>query len=273
MHMIRKVDAPFVKKDAEERRYYLPDRDPLEVIETLMQPNASQSPHSHEVIREAMLVLEGEVFVAEIISGKTLGQTLGAGDFVVFEPKTLHFMENKSESSARTFHFKFLGEGKNRTLFMNDKTDATSKYTLTETPDIETRYSSYVETHSTLDKIIWQVPAFLVAVSALGFGLLGALLPNNTAAIPPFSHQQTLGMFLCFWGAMYLIGCYVMDRLRHHHALVGKAIAALDSNGYFKEREKSVERRWPMSATSIVKSSFIALGVCFFAWGIAIFTL
>ena len=39
MHLIRLNDAPFVERDLETRRYYTPDRDPLEIIETVMRPN------------------------------------------------------------------------------------------------------------------------------------------------------------------------------------------------------------------------------------------
>ena len=274
MHLIRLNDAPFVESDLEERRYYAPDRDPLEVIETKMQPSATQSAHSHEVIREAMLVLEGAVFVEEIISGKSFGQTISVGDFVVFDRGVLHRMENNSERHARTLHFKFLGEGKDRALFLNDKRDSEAKNPpLTALPDLEARYSSYVETHTTLDKIIWQIPAFLIAVSAFGAGLMGTFIAKNDASILPFSHVQTLGLLLCFWGAMYLIGCYAMDRIRYHHSLVATIIARLDPGGYFEKRLESINCTWPLSATSAIKAVFCAFGIFLIVWGALIFRL
>ena len=105
----------------EFRRYYLPSRDPLEIIETIIPPGVSQTPHAHELVREAMLVLEGKVIVAEILSGVRKEYELNAGDFAVFDPGSCHMMSNPSNASAHTLTFKFLGVKKNSKLFATDK--------------------------------------------------------------------------------------------------------------------------------------------------------
>ncbi|MEA2075625.1 MAG: cupin domain-containing protein [Euryarchaeota archaeon] len=105
----------------ELRRYYLPSQNPLEIIETLIPSGVSQTPHAHKLVREAMLVLEGKVIVAEIVSGVRKEYELNAGDFAVFNPGSCHMMSNQSNTSARTLTFKFLGVKKNSKLFATDK--------------------------------------------------------------------------------------------------------------------------------------------------------
>lgn len=125
MKIIRKKEAVHhtarLAKGAEGRRYYLPPRDPLEVIETVMPPGLSQPPHAHRCIREATLVLEGRVIVAEILNGIRNEQQLSVGDMVVFNPRSCHCMENRSRNRARTLTFKFVGEEKDANLFRGDK--------------------------------------------------------------------------------------------------------------------------------------------------------
>lgn len=272
MHLIRFADTQVADSPLESRRYYLPDRDPIEVIETVIQPSASQPAHAHETIREAMLVVEGEVFAGEVVAGKSLGHTLRKGDFAVFDAGALHFMENQSTSTSRTLHFKFLGTRKDRELFLTDKSGSSVATNLDNSPiTAAERFSSYVETHNTLDKILWQIPAFLVAVTAFGFGLLGVFLPAKEAELPPFNHNQTLGLFLVAWGLMYIVGVYAMHRLRIHHTMVAHNLQALDPKGYFGQRSIVASSSWPPPAPRIVTGVFLALGLVFWVWGIAVY--
>lgn len=274
MHLIRLDDAPFVERDLETRRYYTPDRDPIEIIETIMGSNASQSAHSHATVREAMLVLEGAVLVEEIISGKSFGQTIGAGDFVVFDRAALHRMENKSEKQARTLHFKFLGDGKDRALFLNDKSESeVTQLPISVVPNLESRYSSYVETHSSLDNLLWQIPMFLVTVSAFGATLMGTFISKDDSSIPPFTHTQTLGLLFFLWGVMYLLGCYAMDQIRYHHSLAATVIARLDPGGYFEKRIKSISRIWPIGDAELIKAVFAGFGISLLCWSVLVFQL
>jgi len=120
MNIIRYKDAP-LRKEKDFRRYYLPPQDPLEIIETIIPSGVSQTLHIHKLVREAMLVLEGTVIVAEIVSGVRKEYELNAGDFAVFNPGSCHMMSNQSNASARTLTFKFLGVKKNSKLFATDK--------------------------------------------------------------------------------------------------------------------------------------------------------
>lgn len=120
MQIIRYKDAP-QHKGKDLRRYYLPSRDPFEAIETVIPPRFSQELHAHKIVREATLILKGEVVVAEIINGVRIKRVLGAGDFVVFDPQSCHMMGNSSDTSAHTLTFKFLGTDKDTKLFATDK--------------------------------------------------------------------------------------------------------------------------------------------------------
>lgn len=251
--------------------------------ESMLQ-GAWESSHYHVHVKETYIVQSGWIAYAQFIEGKRRIRTFRAGELFTTEP---HIVHNIYMPLGSVIHVIKHGDSKTGDRVQ----DETTKYfdTLTkslaedeimheavknnEVPSIETRYSSYVETHSTLDKLIWQIPAFLVAVSAVGFGLMGTFLPEEKATIPPFSHTQTLGLLLFFWGAMYLLGCYAMERLRYHHSLVATIIARLDPNGYFDKRLESINRTWPISATSAVKVVFGAFGIILLLWGVVIFRL
>lgn len=269
MHLIRKADANTHQSDLELRRYYVSSRDPLEVIETVLEPGASQSAHAHETVREAMMVLEGQVFAAEIVSGKTFGADLSAGDFAMFDPRTLHLMENHTKERARTLHFKFLGESKDRSLFLNDKAEVAipNGKLPAQLPD-EDRFKSYVDTYNNLDKILWQMPALLLAITAVAFGLFKDVFLDPSKAIAPFTHVQTIGVFSIVLGFMYIAGVYSIWRLRKHHTMMGSEITKLEpADGYFHKREKIASRWWwPPSDTSLIGALFLIFAVLLFAF-------
>ncbi len=269
MHMIRNADASVHHSHAEARRYYVPSRDPIEVIETTLRPGASQSAHAHVTVREAVMVLEGQIFAAEIISGKTFGELLKAGDFAVFDPRTLHFMENRTEVPARTLHFKFLGNSKDRTLFLTDKAEGEA---VNSSPNLfmpdESRFKSYVDTYNNLDKILWQMPALLLAITAVAFGLFKDVFLDPTKAVEPLTHPQTIGVFSFVLGLMYVAGVYSIWRIRKHHTMMGLEILKLDlEDGYFHKRAKVVSRWWwPPSDTLIFGALFAVLGLLLFGF-------
>jgi quercetin dioxygenase-like cupin family protein len=219
MHLIRLNDAPFVEGNLEERRYYLPDRDPLEVIETRMSANASQSAHSHDTIREAMLVLEGTVRVEEVVAGITSSQILNVGDFVVFDRGVLHRMENESNLSARTLHFKFLGEGKDRALFADDKNTIEVARTQTAAgPDI------YTQDYRHFDNLIWQVPAWASAIFSFAITASVLVLANGKSieaflSLPISApHSVSVFLFAIFFVLLLLINVFLRFRLHQRVA-------------------------------------------------------
>lgn len=266
MHIIR-YGAAKIKQfpNGEFRRYYCPSRDPLEIIETIMQPRDSQSPHAHEMVREATLVLEGKIIVAEIVGGERKEEyELQAGDFVVFDPRSCHTMENRSDTQAHTLTFKFLGEQKDEKLFFTDKlVNCTDPAKLKTINTHDPRYAPYVKIYNNLDKLLWQVPAFLVAVSALGFGLLGNFITKSETVIPPLtSHDVSVGLVFVLMGVLYLVGVFSMSRIRKHHTLMGNKLKNLEPiDGYFHEREAIVEKEWYKSATLAIRVLFFILGL------------
>jgi quercetin dioxygenase-like cupin family protein len=217
MHLIRKNDAPFVETAAEARRYYLPDRDPLEVIETQMAAHAKQNAHSHEAIREAMLVLEGDVRVEEIISGKSFCQSLDPGDFVVFDRGVSHRMENNSDIPARILHFKFVGDWKDRALFISDKIEAGTNLTpASSIPDI------YTQDYRHFDNLIWQVPAWASAIFALALTLAVLVLANGATIEGSLSvdavRSVSVFLFSVFLILLLLLNVFLRFRLHQRVA-------------------------------------------------------
>lgn len=274
MQIIRCKEAIERKKSSptgeDFRRYYLPSNDPLEIIETVIPPGVSQPPHAHEIVREATLVLEGKVILAEIVGGVRTESELEAGDFAVFDPRSCHTMENHSEVQAHTLTFKFLGEEKNAELFVTDKLEnCTDPVKLKTTEVHDPRYAPYVEVYNNLDKLLWQLPAFLVAVSVFGFGLFGHLITNPQTVIPPFTHNDTVGAIFLLLGMLYLLGVYSMWRIRKHHTLMGKELAELEPAGYFHKRKHIVEKWWPPSAPHMFMLIFLIVALLLFALGIS----
>ena len=268
MQIVRYKDAPqYNGKDL--RRCYLSSRDPFEVIETVMSPCSFQEPHAHKVVRESTLVLEGKVVVAEIIDGTRIKQVLEAGDFVIFDPQSCHVMDNPWGAPARTLTFKFLGVGKDTRLFAADKFKNCTDFIKSHESIVEqnTKYASYIEVYNNLDKLLWQVPAFLIAVSALSFGLLGTFMNNPAIKISPLSHGDTYGSTFLFLCALYCLGVFSIWRIRLHHTLMGKELAKIEDSGYFHERNRIVKKSY-LSAPCWFMWTFSALALLSFAIGI-----
>jgi len=273
MQIIRRKEAPERKKTfptgEDIRHYYCPSHDPFEVIETTLPPGVSQTPHAHEIVREATLVLEGKVTVAEIVGNLKTEYELEAGDFAVFDPGSCHTMENRSKTQAHTLTFKFLGNEKDIQLFAKDKIENCEDPVKPKSIEpCDPRYSPYVDVYNNLDNLLWQVPAFLAAVSALGFGLLGNSISDPRTAIAPFTHNVTVGIFFLLWGFLYFLGVYAMWRIRLHHTLMGNELAKLESDGYFQKRCSTVAKRWPPSAPHLFIFTFSILAVLLFMIGI-----
>lgn len=219
MHLIRFGDAPTVKGNSEERRYYLPDRDPLEVIETRMGAHAVQAAHSHNVVREAMLVLEGTICAEETLSNMTSAHTLNTGDFVVFDRGIPHRIGNRSDQPARTLHFKFLGERKNRALFAEDKVVSEAVMTPPAAiPDV------YTQDYRHFDNLIWQVPAWTSAVFSFAITASAVLLANTKSIEEacPFdvSVPRSVSFFLFSVLFIMLLLTNVFLRFRLHQRVV-----------------------------------------------------
>ena len=253
MHLIRKSDAPLTKKEAEVRRYYLPHRGPLEVIETRMNSNASQEVYSHRVVREAMLVLEGTVSVEERVADQSNHQTLAAGDFVVFDCGVSHRIANKARDQARILHFKFLGEGNDRTSSIEDKNDTSTGQTLTTSvSDI------YTQDYRHFDSLIWQVPAWASAL--FSFSITGAVLVLANSArieslLPSIKASLSVSIFLLSVFVVQLLLLNVFLRFRLHQRVV------------FRPNARNVPRLWYMLSgqSSLLLVLFIeaAVTLCF----------
>lgn len=231
----------------------LPDRDPLEVIETRMDPDASQEAHSHRIVREAMLVLEGKVFIEEIISGQSHPQVLDTGDFVGFDRRVYHRIANNADVPARTLNFKFLGEVKDRALFIDDKTDTSTGQTLTTSvPEI------YTQDYRHFDSLIWQVPAWASAI--FSFSITGAVLVLANAVkieslLPSINASFSVSMFLLSVFVVLLLLLNVFLRFRLHQRVV------------FRPNRRNVPRLWymPSGQSSLLLVLFIEAAVilCF----------
>lgn len=178
-------------------------------------------------------------------------------------------MENRSEIQAHTLTFKFLGNEKDIQLFAKDKIENCKDPVRPKfTEPCDPRYAPYVDVYNNLDNLLWQVPAFLAAISALGFGLLGNFISDPQTAMPPFTHNVTVGIFFLLWGFFYFLGAYAMWRIRIHHTLMGNELAKLESDGYFKKRSSTVVKKLPPSAPHLFIFTFSILAFLIIILGI-----
>ncbi|OQX90665.1 MAG: hypothetical protein B6D58_09765 [candidate division Zixibacteria bacterium 4484_95] len=218
-----------------------------------MNPNASQEAHSHRVVREAMLVLEGKVFVEEIVSGQSSHQTLDAGDFVVFDRGVSHRIANNADVPARILHFKFLGEGKDRALFIEDKSDTSTGQTLTTSvPAI------YTQDYRHFDSLIWQVPAWASAIFSFSITSAVLVLANSVkieSLLPSINASLSVSIFLLSVFIVLLLLLNVFLRFRLHQRVV------------FRPNRRNVPHLWYMLSgqSSLLLVLFIEAAVilCF----------
>lgn len=132
----------------------------------------------------------------------------------------------------------------------------------------DSRFDSYIKLYNNLDNLIWQIPAFLASVSAIGFALLGNFFAKPSAALMPLSHNKSVGAILILWSLFYFVGVYSIWRIRVHHTIAGNELAKLESDGYFKKREITVKKLWPLPAPYVFMLMFSALAIALLALGI-----
>ena len=219
-----------------------------------MEPNTSQEAHYHQVVQEAMLVLEGEVFVEETVSGQSNHQTLNAGDFVVFDRGISHRIANNSCVHARILHLKFLGERKDRTLFVEDKNDASYRQKLTAS-----EFEIYTQDYRHFDSMIWQVPAWASAIFSFSITVALLLLASSAEIenlLPSINAKLSASIFLFFVFVILLLLLNVFLRFRLHQRVV------------IRPKRRNVPFLWYMlpGQSSLLLILFIEVAVilCFF---------
>lgn len=222
------------------------------------------------MVREVTLVLEGKVNVAEIVDGMRTEFELEEGDFAVFDPCSCHTMENRSNAQARTLTFKFLGREKDIELFATDKLkNCKGPVKLKTINDCDPRYGPYINLYNNLDKLQWQVPGFLIAVSAIVFGFTYNFNFNTKqeALIPPFTHYSTVGFIFVLGGILYILGVYTMKRIRMHHCILGEELEKLELSGYFHRRNEIRKKCWPPEDADVIMCVFTILSFVFIGIG------
>lgn len=225
----------------DSRRGYKPIYEKFKITETMLPAGVLQTPHAHQVVREATYVVEGKITVAEIKAGKRdMECELEAGDLVVFDPRSCHVMENKSNVDARTLTFKFLGEGDDVRLLDTDKIeDCSGPIKPENNPLFGLPVESYVSLHTSIDKLQWQVPGTVIVGSALLAALVTPFFKDQNGDTGHLSKEVLCGV-LCFVGVVYGIAAYGISRLRKNRKRVERILADMErpsGRGYFLERE------------------------------------
>ncbi len=135
---------------------------------------------------------------------------------------------------------------------------------------VEHKYAAYASIYNHLDNLIWLVPGFVLTVGLSGFGLILEL-----AARTPRETAQMLGGLLLALGVFFFLGGYSVMRLRHHHTLMGDELRAIEGDGYFTRRTKTLRSQYLPSAPHLFMVMFFFMSgallfvslLLFAAWG------
>lgn len=230
----------------EIRRYYLPHKEPLEIVETVLPPRHTQPFHRHRSIREAILVdpsaaPNNKPLVRAIQRNgvRTTRHDLYPGDLVVFDPGSCHTIENLSDVELRVFGLKFVGLSKDAELFATDKEspcDAAYDEHPAKDNAMDPRVPAYVALYNSLDIILWGIPTAILAGSVVLLGFFGNALANPSLMFPGLTHDRTIAALAGIMGLFYVMAGYAMLRIRLHHTQAGQVLAKMGAGEYFEKR-------------------------------------
>ncbi|WP_125255597.1 hypothetical protein [Brevundimonas fluminis] len=101
--------------------------------------------------------------------------------------------------------------------------------------DVNQRYAGYVDVKCSLDSLLWQNHAALVAITALGAGALGAVLETELR-LGSVSHQRTVAAVFFLLSLLYFLTAHSSSRLKHWHSVAEEELQKLEPDGYFHRR-------------------------------------
>ncbi|MDD7793085.1 hypothetical protein [Clostridium sp. 'White wine YQ'] len=120
LDILTKIDAiSVVKENKTSVDYYLFDE--FEIHQNRIPPNSKQEWHMHKIIEEVIVVTAGEIEVKWKENNEIKGKVVSKGAVVRVE-KSIHTVENKTNSFAEFIVFRMVPEGSNkREIIKNDK--------------------------------------------------------------------------------------------------------------------------------------------------------
>lgn len=123
---------------------------------------------------------------------------------------------------------------------------------------IDIKYQSYIEIYKSLDLVMWQNIATLMAVTGVGFNVVAALAKDKILVFG-ISTDSSIGIVLFIMSILYLVTIFAMARFRIHHKKMDIELSKLEGTGYFRSR--TGERGLWLSAVAWNMFAFGALAI------------
>lgn len=235
-------------------------------VRTIAVPGSGwQRAHYHSGIVETYVVQAGWLVLATLRQGRVTLERVVEGQVVSTEPGVPHNVYLPAGSVVHTVKH---GKSDVRDWLPHPMLD-TMTHGLQESDLVEiaqcgsskdvpdARFGPYVDIYNSLDSLIWQVPGFFLASTAVIFGFIANTLSRDAVVLPRIVWA---GMFL-FTGMLLLVGTYSMYRIRQHHTRMGLELRRMEPIGYFHFRGQLTQRWWPPSAPHVFMVFFAVIGI------------
>lgn len=202
-----------------------------------------QNAHFHRMATETYIVQSGTMILACKKDKTTDYQCFKAGVVVSIAPYVPH---NVYLQRGSIIHTVKLFDENGEDWIDHSELDAETKALSEEGAmqkarqhnqigDIDPRYASYVSIYNNFDNIIWKMPTFLTGGVTLLVGLAMGILGNKEGE----ASALVWGTVLAASSLIMFLGAYGLWRLRIHQNMIGNELRKMESDGYFRARERA----------------------------------
>lgn len=238
-------------------------------IRTVAVPESGwQKSHYHKYVRETYIVQRGWMALASLRNGKRCLERFNENDIVTTDPEIPHNVYLPANAVIHTVKHGY-ASGKDwhespgldeLVLPLKGDTQVLAAIENTvEVASVEVRYKSYVDVYNNLDKLLWAVPGFFIAVTALLLGFVGSILSKRVQSLP----SVVWSAIFAFVAVLFGLGTYSMWRIRFHHRRMDEELKKMEPDGYFHARSETAWQWFPPSAPHLFMIVFGALSFIF----------
>ena len=210
-----------------------------------------QNAHSHKLLSETYIIEKHWVVLAEMKAGDLSLKKYEAGSIFTVASGVAHNLFVSPKSVISTVKY----GGSENDWCKEDVLDRISKMltmdevlkhaSVIQKPeayiDINTKYSAYARIYIALDRLLWRLPAFMVAVTSALLFLIRSDSDSSLRFIWDF--PKVAGGI----GLAIVVGAiaYSMKNVSLHHREMGRHLANMEAHGYFAFRQSFLSGKWP----------------------------
>ena len=227
---------------------------------------AWQKAHSHQVLQETYIIESGWMALAESLPDGLKIAVYWPNQIVTTRHTVPHNVYLPAHAVIHTVKHgsSSPGDWKEEPQLTADTSRLSEQVILQNSSKrqvpVDARFASYVSLYNNLDSLLWRLPSILAAGTAVLIGFVASILSKGT--LPSIPRIFVVGIFF-FIGLLFLVSYYGMTRIRKHHTMAGEWLSRMEPDGYFHQRLLTVSRKWPPSATLIIRLTFVTLSTLF----------